>query len=121
VPLSEHEQQILDEIEQSLYQEDPRFARDTSRKLRSFNETALLRLGALAVVVGIVALVMFFVTSVVLVGLLAFVAMVGGIFAVASATHAILTRQKPSDRARQKLESILKKLETRFRDRYHRQ
>jgi uncharacterized membrane protein HdeD (DUF308 family) len=120
VPLSEHEQQILDEIEQSLYQEDPRFARESSRKLRSFNETAVLKLGALAIVLGIGALVVFFVTSAVLIGLVAFVAMVGGIFAVASATHAIFTRTKPSDRARRRLESILKGFEARLRDRYNR-
>ena len=120
MPLSEHEQQILDEIEQSLYKEDPRFARDTSRRLRSFNETAMLKLGVLAIILGIAALVAFFVTSSVIVGLVAFVAMVGGIFAVASATHAILTRERPSDRARRKLEAFVKRVETRFRDRYHR-
>lgn len=121
MPLSEREQQILQEIEQSLYEEDPRFARDTSRRLRGFNESALLKLGAFSLLLGIGALVVFFVTSLVAVGLIAFVAMVGGIFASASAIHALLTRPKPApDRARKKMESILKGIEARLRERYRR-
>lgn len=51
MPLSEHEQRLLEQIEQSLYAEDPKFARTwRSRDLGSMKRARLLRAGAIFLV-----------------------------------------------------------------------
>jgi hypothetical protein len=51
VPLSEHEQRLLDEIEQALYAEDPKFA----SSVRSARGRRRLRSSLLLCIVGVVA------------------------------------------------------------------
>jgi hypothetical protein len=62
VPLSDHEQRLLDEIEQALYAEDPKFAasvRSARSRSRTRRSAALCVLGVIAglalVLVGLVA------------------------------------------------------------------
>jgi hypothetical protein len=56
VPLSEHEQRLLEQIEQSLYAEDPKFARSWRAKdLSSLKRLRYVR-AAVGLVVGIVLL-----------------------------------------------------------------
>jgi short subunit fatty acids transporter len=62
VPLSEHEQRLLDEIEQALYAEDPKFA----SSVRSARAHRRVRSSVLLCVLGVVAGL-----GLVLVGLLA--------------------------------------------------
>jgi len=51
VPLSEHEQRLLEQIEQALYAEDPKFARSWRvRDLRSLQRMRALRAAAIIVV-----------------------------------------------------------------------
>ncbi|WP_338184803.1 DUF3040 domain-containing protein [Jatrophihabitans sp.] len=66
MPLSEHEQRLLDEIEQALYAEDPKFAsavrsaRGRSRRRSSFITSILgITLGLGLVLVGLLATVIF--------------------------------------------------------------
>ena len=57
VPLSEHEQRLLEQIEQALYAEDPKFARSWRvRDLRSLQRARAIR-AAVLVVVGLGLLV----------------------------------------------------------------
>ncbi len=104
VPLSEREQQILRQIEQSLYEEDPHFARGVARRLQSFGRAWLARLGALAVVLGLAALIVFFFTRVLALGIVAFVAMVGGIVVLTTSIHALTAR--PGRRSRNRLQEL---------------
>jgi hypothetical protein len=64
VPLSEHEQRVLQELEQALYQEDPAFA----ARVRSENVYRYagrnLKWSAFTFVVGLVVMLAFFTTSV---------------------------------------------------------
>jgi hypothetical protein len=62
VPLSDHEQRLLDEIEQALYAEDPKFAasvRSARRRSRTRRSIVLCALGVVAglalVLVGLIA------------------------------------------------------------------
>jgi len=64
VPLSEHEQRLLDQIEQALYADDPKFAA-TVRSARSRSRSHPRRMLAVAVAGGVLGL------ALVLVGLLA--------------------------------------------------
>lgn len=53
--LSEHEENVLAEIERQLAAEDPRFAAKTRRGPRSLTRTLRLRLAIVAAVVGVIA------------------------------------------------------------------
>lgn len=85
MPLSEREQRILDEMEKSLYQEDPAFARDSAQKARNERALGSVRRGAAMFVAGLLVLFAFFMTKQVWVGALAFGSMVWGIVVVAGA------------------------------------
>ena len=83
VPLSEHEQRLLDEIEQALYAEDPKFA----SAVRSARSRPRLRSSLLTSVLGIAAGL-----ALVLVGLLATIivlSVVGFVLLVASCAFAV--------------------------------
>jgi hypothetical protein len=57
VPLSEHEQRLLDQIERALYAEDPKFATAVrSTDLRTHMRRRIVRMGVLFVV-GFVAMI----------------------------------------------------------------
>lgn len=57
MPLNEHEQKILDEIERQLYEDDPKLADMVAKAVRSGRDRWKMRLAALLFVVG--AVVMF--------------------------------------------------------------
>ena len=57
MPLSEHEQRLLDEIEQALYAEDPKFA-SSVRSARPRNRArTMLALSVVGVLVGLAVVV----------------------------------------------------------------
>ncbi|HYO60544.1 MAG TPA: DUF3040 domain-containing protein [Actinomycetota bacterium] len=85
MPLSEREQRILDEIEKSLYQEDPVFARESKPKPDLGDAAGSVRRGAALFVAGLLVLFAFFMTKQVWVGAIAFGSMVWGIVIVAGA------------------------------------
>ncbi len=57
MPLNEHEQKILDEIERQMYEEDPKLAHKVARAVRSGNDRWRMRLAAVVFLIG--GLVMF--------------------------------------------------------------
>lgn len=59
MPLSEHEQRILDEIEQRLAEEDPRLVDQVSRTSLYTHLARRIRLATLAFVLGFVMLMLF--------------------------------------------------------------
>jgi hypothetical protein len=77
VPLSDHEQRLLDEIEQALYAEDPKFAaavrsaRTRSRTRRSIG------LGVLGVIAGLALVLVGLFTTVIVLSVVGFVLLVG--------------------------------------------
>lgn len=77
MPLSDKEQQILQEIERHLQEQDPNFARGVATSLAT---TALrnLRIGIALFAVGFISLLVFFFTQFVAIGVLAFLIMLGG-------------------------------------------
>ena len=75
MPLSEHEQRMLDEIERALYAEDPKFASVVrSSDLRS-HQRRRIRRAAVLLVLGLVALVAGAVVQQIALGIAGFVAM----------------------------------------------
>jgi hypothetical protein len=91
VPLSEHEQRLLDEIEQALYAEDPKFAssvrsaRARRHRLR-FRSTALLCV--LGVLAGLGLVLVGLLVNIIVLSVLGFVLLVGSCgYAVQAVRH----------------------------------
>jgi uncharacterized membrane protein YkgB len=76
VPLSEHEQRLLAQMEQQLLAEDPKFASAMNGR-RSLARRRMV-IGVVAVLVGLVALIFAVAQKLILVGVLAFLVMLGG-------------------------------------------
>ncbi len=88
MPLSEHEQRLLEQMEQALYAEDPKFAStlrgaDIRRRYRR-----RLALAGVAFLLGIVLLLLGVATKLIAVSVLGFVVMLAAaLFAVTSRSH----------------------------------
>lgn len=118
MPLSDHEQKILEEIEKSLYQEDPKFARDVKRRSPQMGERRRVKLGVLLFLVGFGILIGFFVTSNIVIGVIAFGAMVGGIVLIAGSIKSLtLGRGGPGSSPRDRLLKSFEQWESRVRKR----
>jgi hypothetical protein len=78
VPLSEHEQRLLEQIERALVDDDPKFASTVRTGDRRLKARRKLQLGALLVVVGLAGLIGGAVVSSVILGVFGFLVMFGG-------------------------------------------
>jgi hypothetical protein len=79
VPLSEHEQRLLDQIERALYQEDPKFASTVRQTdLRTHMRRRLRRAG-LVLALGFVLLLAGVVSTQLAISVVGFVVMVGAL------------------------------------------
>jgi hypothetical protein len=77
VPLSDHEQKLLDEIEQALYAEDPKFAAAVrSARTRSRTRRSVV-LGVLGVITGLALVLVGLFTTVIVLSVIGFVLLVG--------------------------------------------
>jgi hypothetical protein len=85
VPLSEHEQRLLEQMERALYAEDPKFATSMRNPRSGSGDRRLVAVGVVAFLAGMGLLLAGVATQLVAVGVLGFLLMVGGIWlAVAS-------------------------------------
>lgn len=78
MPLSDHEQRILEEIERQLYEQDPKFARNVANRARRGGSTRNLRRGIALFAVGFIALFGFFAYPNLALGVASFLLMLGG-------------------------------------------
>ncbi len=76
MPLNEHEQKILDEIERKLYEDDPRLASMVAKAVRGDSTRWKIRLAVIAFVIGAVVMFASFTSSLVVAGV-GFLIMVG--------------------------------------------
>ena len=131
MPLSEHEQRLLEQIERALVDDDPKFASSVRTGDRRLKARRKLQLGALLVVVGLAVLVGGAVTPSVPLGVLGFLVMFGGaalgVLHYKSATGAVepgSTAGSPRGSAprgrggRVRRQPLKNRLEERFRRRY---
>ena len=81
MPLSDREQQILQEIERNLLADEPTLGGPEPQSPRYRDR---IKAGILLFVVGIVCLGFFFVTGALILGIVAFAAMVGGLVLIAN-------------------------------------
>jgi len=78
VPLSEHEQRLLDEIEQALYAEDPKFASSVRSARAHRRVRSSMLLCVLGVVVGLGLVLIGLLANIVALSVIGFVMLVGG-------------------------------------------
>jgi len=123
VPLSEHEQRLLEQIEQALYAEDPKFARSWRvRDLRTLQRVRAIR-AALLVVIGLgllVAGVIVQTTSTVVgvaLGVGGFVLMLLGAWLALSTRSRQPAERRPAAPPRPPKESLKTRLEERWQRR----
>ncbi len=96
MPLSEHEQRLLEQMERALYAEDPKFATSMRSVRGGAGDRRRVALGVIALLVGLGLLVGGVATKVVPIGVLGFVAMVGGLWlAISSLRPAPQGAQNP--------------------------
>ncbi len=125
MPLSEHEQRLLEQIERALYAEDPKFAstvrggrlRKTTRK-RRVQGVVLFVLGLVLLVVGVAVPALWLASSFPVISVLGFLVMLGGaVLAVTSvgagAPAAQATKDAEPDKNR-----FTGRMEERFRRRF---
>jgi hypothetical protein len=134
VPLSEHEQRLLEQIERALVDDDPKFASSVRTGDRRLKARRKLQLGALLVVVGLAGLVGGAVAQSFIVGALGSLVMFGGaalaVLNYKSATGAVEAGSSPAGTrgpasagrsgrgGRGGRQSLKNRLEERFRRRY---
>lgn len=82
MPLSEHEQRLLEQMERALYAEDPKFATALRSPADRRGTRRRSALGVVIALVGAVALVGGVAASLVAVGVLGFLVMLAGTFLV---------------------------------------
>jgi hypothetical protein len=130
VPLSEHEQKLLEQIERALVDDDPKFASQVRSGDRRRGARRKLQLGALLVVVGLAVLVGGAAIPSVPLGVAGFVVMLAGaVLGVLNYKHATGAVEgtgaaggpaRPAGRgaAKAKRQPLKDRLEERFRRRY---
>lgn len=78
MPLSEHEQKLLDQMERALYAEDPRFASQMKGARGSANRRRII-VGVAVAVVGLALVLAGVTTEIIALGVVGFVVMVAGV------------------------------------------
>jgi hypothetical protein len=123
VPLSEHEQRLLDQIEQALYAEDPKFAsavRSARARTRTRRWIALAVLGVLG---GLGVILIGLAAKLVFLGVIGFVLIV----AACAYTAAMLRGRRlapgapangPTDAAKARKSGVRSRMEDRLRRRF---
>jgi hypothetical protein len=97
MPLSEHEQRILAEIERRLLEEDPKFAHQVGSSFRA-HLARRLKLAVVGFILGLVVLVAGFVQNVA-VGVAGFVIMLASVFVFVRTMRRRATVERPVDGA----------------------
>ncbi len=89
MPLSEHEQRLLEQMERALYAEDPKFASSLRGKDPRSNFRRRVLLAGVGFVVGVVLLMTGLVAKVILVSLLGFLFMLASVFFAVTSYRAV--------------------------------
>ena len=79
MPLSEHEQRLLEQMERALYAEDPKFATALQRPSLSRASRGRMVIGAIVSLAGLALLIAGVATKLPVLGVLGFLAMLGGV------------------------------------------
>lgn len=85
MPLSEHEQRLLEQMERALHEEDPKLASTLRHGSNYTVNGRQVLLGSLGVLLGLCGLLGGVITSLVVLGVVGFLLMLGGVLMIGSA------------------------------------
>ena len=113
MPLSEHEQRMLEQMERALYAEDPRFAHSLRETAPKAPARRIAGAGVVGAALGVATLVTGLVIAQPLVGILGFIALLAGTY------FAIRGVSTPSGKPKAKTDrsQFMRNAEERFRQR----
>jgi DUF3040 family protein len=121
VPLSEHEQRLLDEIEQALYAEDPKFASSVRSARRRPRLRSSVLLGVLGVLAGLGLVLVGLLTTLVVLSVAGFVLLVAAFgYSISSLRHrtTAATESRPTPARAQRAGTLRSRMEDRMRRRF---
>lgn len=124
MPLSEHEQRLLDQIEQALYAEDPKFVSSVRSARPRSRVRMMLALSAIGVLLGLAVVLIGLTENLIVVGVLGFVLIVGSCVAAASALRgprqstAAAINNTTASNAASRQNNLRTKMEDRMRRRF---
>jgi hypothetical protein len=121
--LSEHEQRLLDQIEQALYAEDPKFAANVRSVRRHTLRRRWVPISILGVLAGLALVLVGLVAKQVAVSVVGFVLIVAACAYAAGmlshkATPADITKGRPDPRTQVRQQGIRSRMEDRLRRRF---
>lgn len=96
MPLSDHEQRLLEQMERALYAEDPKFATSMRNPRVLSGSKKLVALGVFALLIGMGLLVAGVATQLVPVGVVGFLAMLAGLWLAVAALRTSPNTANPS-------------------------
>jgi Protein of unknown function (DUF3040) len=121
VPLSEHEQRLLDQIEQALYAEDPKFA-SSVRSARSGARTRRwIVLAGLGILAGLAVILVGLATKLIVLGVVGFVLILASCVYIATALSnrsASRSSEAPEGTAKSRGTGVRSRMEDRLRRRF---
>lgn len=120
MPLSEHEQRILDEIERRLVEEDPKFARGVHAKTPHGQSLRRLRRAIMGFAAGLGLLVAGLIVSKAffVFGIVAFGVMLASAVVIASTVKAIGPKPLAGEQSQKKRGAWFDKMEDRWKKRF---
>jgi len=116
MPLSDREQQILQEIEDQLYEQDPDFVRGVSSTTLQVHLLRNVKRGVAAFLVGFVVLVVFFFRPALPIGITAFLVMLAAATYTYDNLRKIGSEQLRILREQAPFAELLSRLRSRIRD-----
>jgi Flp pilus assembly protein TadB len=118
MPLSEHEQKLLEQLEKQLHEDDPKFANSMGSDPGRTWSTRHLVIGVLCALAGIALLLVGVTTQIIIVGVLGFVVMGGGVyFATMRSGSGAKTGSASAGKAGKPRSSFMSSLEERWDER----
>ena len=117
MPLSEHEQRLLEQMERALYAEDPRFAatiRDTAQRAGTRRSAGI---GILIAAVGVAVMITGLLSATPWLGVIGFVAVLGGTYIAirgVTSTEAAVETDAAAPKNPRRKSGFLKGAEERF-------
>ena len=117
MPLSEHEQKLLEQLEKQLHEDDPKFASSMGSVPGRSWSTRHLVIGVLATLAGVLLLLSGVWTQIILLGVLGFVVMGAGVYFATMRSSAV-GRGKGGRKQGKPRNSFMSNLEQRWDERH---
>lgn len=119
MPLSEHEQRLLEQLEQQLHAEDPKFANALASDPARSLSTRHIVIGVLVTIAGILVLLSGVAFKLIILGILGFIIMGAGVYFATSKKKLVSDPTAPGGSPRSKQRSgFMASLEERWEERH---